>query len=129
MWKVGSEQQSIKMDPLDWLDQLRVPKYGFTSTKPYFSFWESSGGLWGALQTHIAVFEGKKAPVGALKTKISLFGGKKAPAGALQDVYRFFEEKKAPAGALQDVYRFFEDNSFCTIGPHIRDDGAKPPAN
>ncbi len=63
MWKVGSEQQSIKMDPVnpaDPADPARVPKYGFTSTKPYFSLWESSGGLWGALQTHIAVFEGKK---------------------------------------------------------------------
>ena len=89
MWRVGSEQQSIKMDwldpvdPVDPLDQLRVPKYGFTSTKPYFSFWESSGGLWGALQTHTAVFEGKKAPAGALKTRIGRFGGKNAPAGTL----------------------------------------------
>ncbi len=63
VWKVRSEQQSIKMDwldPVDPVDQLRVPKYGFTSTKPYFSLWESSGGLWGRSRHILLLLRGKK---------------------------------------------------------------------
>ena len=38
--KVGSEPQfttSFQLDRLDRLDPVRVPKYGFVYTKPYFS--------------------------------------------------------------------------------------------
>ena len=78
MWKVGSEQQSIKMDPLDPVDQRRVPKYGFTYSKPYFSLWESSGGLWGRSR-HILLFLREKSPCGSAKDENRLFWGEKKP--------------------------------------------------
>ena len=85
MWKVGSEQQSIKMDQLDQLDPVdpvdpvRVPKYGFTSTKPYFSFWESSGGLWGRSRHILLFLRRKKIPCGSAKDENRSFWGEKTP--------------------------------------------------
>ena len=97
MWKVGSEQQSTKMDPADPAHSAhnsRVQKYGFMYTKPYFSLWESSGGLWGRSRHILLFLRGKKAPAGALKTRIGCLGGIKSPCGSAKDENRLFGGKK-----------------------------------
>ena len=42
-----------------------------------------------------------------------------------------FERTPLDTGGRTEIRNILNlgDNSFCTIGPHIRDDGAKPPAN